>query len=1348
MQKLLPPLAALLGITVLLISLPDGHAARGANEPAGAASTGQPMLTLKHAEHVAVIGNTLADRMQHDGWLETLVHAKYPTNEIVWRNLAVAGDEVAWRHRSENFGTPDQWLSKVGADVVLAFFGFNESFKGEAGLAKFKQDLGECVDGMTSHNYGGRGKARVILFSPIAAERHQSPNYADPTLINVNLKLYTAAMAEVARSKGVPFVDLFTPSQNLYADAAGRGQSLTINGLHLGTEGNRLLANVIYRAIVGEPAPDTATLSPQLKALRAAVLEKNAQWHGRYRTMDGYNVYGGRSKLEFPSTQPGEKISNYDVMQQEMAQRDVITANRDKAVWAAAQGKKIQIVDNNLPPITPVPSNLKDAHAFQTGEGAIAEMKLAPKLKVNLFASEEQFPELVNPVQMAWDTKGRLWVAAWRNYPERTPTSTVGDSLLVFEDTDGDGKADKCTPFLDNLNCPTGFQFYKDGVLVMQAPDLWFVRDTDGDGRGDKIERVLMGMDSADSHHTTNSMCYEPGGAVFLSDGVFHRTQVETASGPVRNEDACIYRFEPRTGKFERYAPYGFANPHGRVFDRWGRDLITDATGNNTYFGPAFTGHIDYPGKHKGLKQFWERPSRPCPGTLILTTRQFPEEYWGNFLDMNVISFQGIYRVKIKEEGSGFWGESLPDLMSSSDPNFRPTALATGPDGALYVADWSNAIIGHMQHHIRDPNRDHSHGRIYRITYDGRPLLKAPKIDGQPVAALLELLKEPEDQTRTLAKIELDKHDSKEVISALNAWVSSLKSDDPEIEHHVTEALWVHQWHDAVDPDLLKRVLSSPEPRARAAAVRVLSYWRDRVPEALSLLKAHASDEDPRVRLQAVRAASFFDSDQAVDVALEAVKKPRDYYLDYVLGETLRQLQPRWQNMLTEGRSVAAGNPAGLRYLMNTIGMTELLKLPRNPDVLQTILTRPGVLDADRVQALNDLATIRKVTPSSLLLDQIEGSMKSDPQAAANVARLLPMQRADDLKALRQRIEPLTVADVAANGFNRPVWAALAMADGSFDAAWAQAEKSPAARVELLYGIPLLYDTDLREKAFPKFMPLVTAERQDENVRRAAIAAAVSIQSQQPAVAAALADLIHNRRSVGAAARGLRALPIARWSRAHGQAVANDLVAWARTIPDNRRTQGDYVEAIQLAGDLAATMHGEEAASLRRELKDLRVAVFSVTAVREQMRYDTTTIVVEAGKPFEIVFENTDFMPHNLVVVKPGMRPQIGAASMKMRPDEVDKEGRAFIPRAGGLYDAILGGTHLLEAGQKESLKLKAIAEEGVYEYVCTYPGHWEQMWGRLVVTKDVDAYLRDAKPLAASDAAAPSGAHKHHDKK
>jgi len=430
----------------------------------------------------------------------------------------------------------------------------------------------------------------------------------------------------------------------------------------------------------------------------------------------------------------------------------------------------------------------------------------------------------------------------------------------------------------------------------MQAPDLWFVRDTDGDGKADWKERVLMGMDSADSHHTANSIVLDPGGSVYLSDGVFHRTQVETAIGPVRNVDGAIFRFEPRTYKFERYVPYGFANPHGRVFDYWGTDIITDATGNNSYFGPAFSGHIDYPAKHASMKQFWERPSRPCPGTGVLSSRHFPEEFQENFLNLNVIGFQGIFRVKVSPDGAGIKGETIPEhLVQSDDPNFRPAAVSVAPDGSLYFTDWAKELIGHMQHHIRDPNRDKTHGRIYRMTYEGRPLLKPVKIDGESIGNLLNALKTPETEVRTRAKIELGKHDSAKVIAATKKWAASLDKTDKDYEHQMMEALWVHQWHNVVDEALLKKMLRSPDYNARAAATRVLCYWRDRVKDPLALLEVQVKDESPRVRLEAIRACSFFTTSKAAEVALLALEKEAnpdkpDYYIKYCLDETMKQL--------------------------------------------------------------------------------------------------------------------------------------------------------------------------------------------------------------------------------------------------------------------------------------------------------------------------------------------------------------------------------------------------------------------------------------------------------------------------
>jgi glucose/arabinose dehydrogenase/azurin len=1325
---------------VLVLPMLGAALARGQQAPAP---------ELHSGDHVAIIGSTMADRFQHSGWLETYLYTSYPDLNLVFRDLAVPADEVALRVRPADFGSPDEWLTKVQADVIFAFFGFNESFQGKAGLDKFKADLDSFIKTALGKNYSGKGHPRIVLFSPIANERTQDPNFPDPAANNANIREYAAAMAQVARDNGVPFVDLFGPSQQMFAAAAKHGQSLTINGLHLSEEGDKLLAQAILHAF---PAGQRLAAKGEVKALdeerlRAAVNEKNAQWEARYRTIDGNNVYGGRSALAYAAGKsfvsdhnaPAPFISNFKVMQEEMAQRDVLTANRDQHIWALAQGRDLPIDDSNLPAVTPVPTdtpgpNADGSYVYLDAEAAIAKMTVHSHMKVNLFASEEQFPELVSPVQMAWDTKGRLWVAAWKNYPERTPTSKIGDSLLILEDTKGTGKADKITHFLDDLNAPTGFQFYKNGVLLMEAPDLWFVPEIDG--HAGPIERVLMGMDSADSHHTANALCYEPGGAIYLSDGVFHRSHVETALGPVRNNDAAIYRFEPRTGKFETYISYDFANPHGRVFDYWGNDIVTDATGNNSYFGPAFSGHIDYPAKHPGMNQFWDRPSRPCPGTGMLSSRQFPPELQGDFLNCNVIGFQGIYMVKVSEDGSGLKGETQESLVSSTDPNFRPVTVNVGPDGALYFSDWHKPLIGHMQHHLRDPNRDQDHGRIYRITYEGRPLLTPPKIDGQPIAALLELLKEPENRTRELAKIELGKRPTAKVIQAVDQWVKKLDAKDPAYEHNLTEALWVHQWQNVVNNDLLLRVLHSPRPEARAAAGRVMCYWRDRVPGALGLFKTLADDDNPRVRLEAVRAASFFRTADAADVALTVLKHSTDYYLDYTLGETLRQLKPWVLKALANNVPIAADNPAGLNYLIRTLDPAELVKLPRTVPALTALVERKDATDSDRLNALSQLAKKAGTDRVAQLFLLFGPTLDTDETAQASFAHLLTWQPRDQLKTEREHLAKLAL-DARAPDVRQAAWAALAIDDNSFDRIWKDAAQSPAAFADMLNGIPFLNDSDLRAKPYDRVLPLLNnpmappetanawhlAGEDEREIRRAAIRALGSMNRNPEAVFAALAALITRGDEVPAAAQALRVLPPAVWPRARvaAAAAALGLVAWAKTIPVADRTSQDYVETVQLAGDLAASLSSPPSAGFQNELRALRVPVFLIRTVREQMRYDTPRLVVAAGQPFEIRFENVDFMPHNLVLVRPGTREKVGLASAKMKPDELDGEGRAFLPESPD----ILAATKLIEPHQKTALKLTAPTQEGAYEYFCTYPGHYLIMWGQLIVTRNVDDYLR-----------------------
>ena len=145
---------------------------------------------------------------------------------------------------------------------------------------------------------------------------------------------------------------------------------------------------------------------------------------------------------------------------------------------------------------------------------------------------------------------------------------------------------------------------------------------------------------------------------------------------------------------------------------------------------PPFSGQVDHPQQARRLKQFLVKQWRPTAGCELVSSRNFPEDVQGNYLLNNCIGFQGVLKYKKHDDGSGFAADPIEPLLQSSDPNVRPTDIEFGPDGALYICDWFNPLVGHMQHSIRDPNRDHTHGRIWRITYKNRPLAKPPQIAG------------------------------------------------------------------------------------------------------------------------------------------------------------------------------------------------------------------------------------------------------------------------------------------------------------------------------------------------------------------------------------------------------------------------------------------------------------------------------------------------------------------------------------------------------------------------------------------------------------------------------------------
>jgi putative membrane-bound dehydrogenase-like protein len=434
-----------------------------------------------------------------------------------------------------------------------------------------------------------------------------------------------------------------------------------------------------------------------------------------------------------------------------------------------------------------------------------------------------------------------------------------------------------------------------------------FLQDTDGDDREDVRVRQIIGLETADSHHGPAAFEWGPGGGLYWAEGTFKQSQVESAYGLNRLGDGGIWRYDPRTAKTDVHVSLAFANPWGHVFDRWGQNFIADASPGFNYWATPISGAVQHPDKHPGgcrdrnldfggpkvkgtYPTFIQKRTRPSAGCEFVSSRHFPPEAQGNFLQNNVIGDRAVLQYSVREEKSGYTGDELTPLVSCDDGNFRPVDLQFGPDGALYIVDWHNALIGHLQHNLREPNRDHSHGRIWRITYKGRPLLTPPKIAGEPIENLLDLLKEPEDRTRYRVRRELAVRDSEQVIDAVRKWVAKLNSSDENYELYRLEALWLHQTHNIVDEALLANVLNSEDGHARAAATRVLCYWRDQVKDPVAHLKKRINDPHPRVRVEALRACSFFPAEEVQEAALDVLNFDMDTYLEYTLDETMRYL--------------------------------------------------------------------------------------------------------------------------------------------------------------------------------------------------------------------------------------------------------------------------------------------------------------------------------------------------------------------------------------------------------------------------------------------------------------------------
>lgn len=796
-------------------------------------------LELKPSTRIALVGNSLFDRMRDDGQFEALMQQRFADKELVFRNLAWSADEVALRPRPDGFGDLNQHLTEHKADVVLAAFGFNESFKGEAGLVEFETLLRAFLIELKSHHYNGESPPEIVLVSPTAAEKPHEH-------LNPQIALYTEAMKKVAMAEKVGFADGFS-------DLAPS----TINGVHLDREGYAVFAERLYQQLTQETAPQLN------EAVRAAVVEKETKFFQYYRPLNYYYIKGGRAEPYGVVNFPGE-----------LKKLLQLVANRDAAIWATAVGQAGPVPpdDSNTEPL-PVITGDRPVNEWVTPAEELAAFKIDPRFEVNCFASEEDFPELfVKPIAIRFDAKGRLWVSTSTTYPQIVPGAEPEDKILILEDTNGDGKADTCEVWADKLHIPLSFEFGNGGVFVSDQPHLTFLKDTNGDGKADHREKALTGFGTEDSHHSLHDFVWSPEGDLIFRESIFHHSQVETPHGPVRTRESSFFRYTPSTGKLLAFGGYLSTNPWGITFDDWGFHV-----GSHPVFASAVHAlNAPYPQIHVPAGAYFPAYSGTC-GQEFLTSSHWPKELRDkkNFMRVRYKPTNEVELHEWVEQDTHFEEKKVGIVFQSTNLSFIPVDIQQGPDGAMYIADWYNPVKGHMQYSLRDTRRDKKSGRIWRITAKGQPLEEAPKIAGASIPELLDLLKSENYRTRYRAKVELRERGA----------LPKATANGPQ---QALEFAWLGLSDWSAESDRFDQ----SDNKLRAAYTRLLRWKKHSSP-----LRSAANDPSGLVRLEAAIAASYIGTPEALEAALDLLKHPMDSYLTYALRTALdsHTLQPLWK---------------------------------------------------------------------------------------------------------------------------------------------------------------------------------------------------------------------------------------------------------------------------------------------------------------------------------------------------------------------------------------------------------------------------------------------------------------------
>lgn len=900
-------------------------------------------------------------------------------------------------------------------------------------------------------------------------------------------------------------------------------------------------------------------------------------------------------------------------------------------------------------------------------EESMKLMQVPIGFELKLFASE---PDIVNPIAMNWDEKGRLWIIETVDYPNNFVEieGAANDRVKICEDTDGDGIADKFTVFADGLNIATSLTFANDGIIVAMAPHLLFLKDIDGDDVADQRDTLITGWGKGDTHSGPSNLQYgfdnKIWGVVGYSGFNGHINGQRVAFGQ------GLYHFKPDGTDFEFLATTSN--------NTWGLGMSEDnnvfiSTANNTHSGyysmpeqlfarkltegerqsqlnaiQKIDGHYDVHAMQPNLRQVDVVGGfTAAAGHQLYTAREYPQEYWNRTAFVTEPTVRLVHKAIIEPDGAGFKEHDGWNLVASSDEWYGPIHAEVGPDGAVWVLDWYNFIIQHnvfvpaqapsdkVLPFIEQPHgpgnafdsdlRDKKHGRVYRLVYKDAKHKTPPKLSKDDANGLLKALKSDNKFWRMHAQRLLVERQQEDVVGDLIDIALDQKKDKIGLNAPAIHALWTLQGLNAVESnqkvfDAVLKSLDHPSAGVRKAAVQVLPV-NDQSRDAI-LGSGILVDTSLNTRSAAfIKLADYPASTEIAQALLRATDdsiNERDSWLSQALFGAITRHEDEFFNI---SASQSAGNFA--KRILESLANEQYVlgrrsRLQFSPDVSNK-----------EIHIQTEVRRRDNKPYNGLIVGQGD----------KNAGYALFMKNNRLFFEVYQHGQTTTLAS-RGNVPNSFVVDANVTADAGIELSVNGASQGKAKMMHLF--------------AEPLKLHLRSGEDFDDE--------------------SAFTDYGGPSEFTG----GVDNI-VVRLNKAH-------------RLPA-------YAAQAQAGADDPAS----NTPSARIELK----------AVKDIMQYDKKLVTVPAGKRITLVFENPDGMQHNLLIIQPGTLEIVGKAA-----DDMLRSSEAYEKQYIPSIPEVLHHTTLVNPGESFTLEFTAPTEPGDYPYLCTFPGHWRGMNGIMRVVK------------------------------